>query len=426
MRGDLSETSAADACRELGGRGVTGAFEVDGPDGPGRIVFRDGRLLAAVSPTPRARLGDRLVSAGVLDDGALTDLLGRQAQATVRPRLGALLVAEGLVDDATVQRYVEQQLLDALHEIVGWHFGAFRFVESAPDDVPEVPLALDVDEALAEVARRDREWEELARVVPHLDAIPVAREHPSAVDASLAADERAVFEAVDGDRSVRQLARELGFGELEATRAVRELTLLGVVDVLLPADEVGAALDEAFASLGAHAGVGADADAEADLEFDVHTSRQLEVDEPPAAAVAPPSATDLDDDPGPEPYVLPITDAARPAPEVVAEVVADVVAEVELPPAEDDTVPDAVEVEAEVDDLADAPVAAPTPTPTPQPVAGGDVSEFLRELSRLAFDDQPTDDHDTRPRPRTDEPTERPAAADDRKKKRRGLFGLGG
>jgi hypothetical protein len=70
MRGDLSETAAADACRELAGRGATGAFEVDGPDGPARVLFRDGRLLAAVSPTPRARLGDRLVSAGVLDDAS--------------------------------------------------------------------------------------------------------------------------------------------------------------------------------------------------------------------------------------------------------------------------------------------------------------------------------------------------------------------
>jgi hypothetical protein len=469
MRGDLSETAAADACRELAGLGATGAFEVDGPDGPARVLFRDGRLVAAVSPTPRARLGDRLVSAGVLDDAVLTDALGRQARADVRPRLGALLVADGLVDDDAVQRHAREQLLDALVEIVGWHYGAFRFVEGAGDEFAEVPLDLDVDEALDEAARRQREWDELARLVPHLDAIPEVREHPAEVDASLTPDERAVFDAVDGVRSLRQLARELGLGELEATRAVHELSLLGVIDVRLPEDEIGAALDEAFASLGARY--------EAATDDDVPTARDTGLAEPPeerrprpgaeaapaepAAAPAEPAAApaereaapaepgsehpapstawshlreqaDLADEPEPEPYVLPIADAPANATalgedDLETELPPLAEVEAELPGEPDPDLPGESDPEPPGEGDATLPdEAAPSAPAAPAgPAAGTDVSEFLRELSRLAFDDPSPDEPATRSRPRPDEPAARPAA-DDRKRKRRGLFGLGG
>jgi hypothetical protein len=247
MLGDLSETSAADACRELARRGVTGALALDGPDGPGRILFVDGRLIAAVSPTPRARLGDRLVGAGLLQDDALTTALRIQADAPGRTRLGALLVERGLVGHDAVRLFVQEQLLDAMFEIIGWRYGTFEFAEGRGAEVPEVPLQLSVDDALVEVARRQQEWEELSQLIPDLEAIPAFRDPGSTASASLEPDEFAVLASVDGDRSIRELAADLGYGEFEAARIIYGLALLGIVEVRLPEDEVGAALDEALA-----------------------------------------------------------------------------------------------------------------------------------------------------------------------------------
>jgi hypothetical protein len=247
MRGDLSEMSAADACRDLARRGVTGALSLDGPDGPGRILLVDGRLIAAVSPTPRARLGDRLVGAGLLEDEALTTALRIQADDPGRTRLGALLVERGLIGHDAVRLFVQEQLLDAMFEIIGWRYGTFEFAEGRGAEVPEVPLELSVDDALVEVARRQQEWEELSQLIPDLDAVPAFRDPGSTASASLEPDEFAVLASVDGDRSIRELAADLGYGEFEAARIIYGLALLGIVEVRLPEDEVGAALDEALA-----------------------------------------------------------------------------------------------------------------------------------------------------------------------------------
>jgi hypothetical protein len=247
MRGDLSEMSAADACRDLARRGVTGALSLDGPDGPGRILLVDGRLIAAVSPTPRARLGDRLVGAGLLEDEALTTALRIQADAPGRTRLGALLVERGLVGHDAVRLFVQEQLLDAMFEIIGWRYGTFEFAEGRGAEVPEVPLQLSVDDALVEVARRQQEWEELSQLIPDLEAVPAFRDPGSTASASLEPDEFAVLASVDGDRSIRELAADLGYGEFEAARIIYGLALLGIIEVRLPEDEVGAALDEALA-----------------------------------------------------------------------------------------------------------------------------------------------------------------------------------
>jgi hypothetical protein len=247
MRGDLSETSAADACRELARRAATGALALEGPEGPGRILFVDGRLIAAVSPTPRARLGDRLVGAGLLDDDALTTALRLQADDPGSTRLGALLVGRGLVNHDAVRLFVQEQLLDAMFEIIGWRYGTFDFVEGRGAEIPEVPLELSVDDALVEVSRRQQEWDELSQLIPDLEAVPAFSSASSSASASLEPDEFAVLASVDGERSIRELAADLGYGEFEAARIVYGLALLGVLEVRLPEDEVGAALDEAFA-----------------------------------------------------------------------------------------------------------------------------------------------------------------------------------
>jgi hypothetical protein len=553
MRGDLSETSAADACRELARRRATGALALDGPEGPGRILFVDGHLIAAVSPTPRARLGDRLVGAGLLDDDALTTALRVQADEPGITRLGALLVDRGLVGHDAVRLFVQEQLLDAMFEIIGWRYGTYEFVPGRGTDIPEVPLELAVDDALVEVARRQQEWDELSQLIPDLDAVPMFREQTSTASASLEPDEFAVLASLDGDRTIRELAADLGYGEFDAARIVYGLALLGVIEVRLPEDEVGAALDEAFAyfsepsdempsptegdetveiselddgaeiahepevvvhlddpdptpapaldlepevfvapgvedgpeaedelqvevtdegaadepsaadeSSSADEPSSADVEVVLDADLDVwsariddevsavpdasaddHVDHAGRVDEPtapertePAAALPlddhlgeilaafreepPPAATGHDEDVGPD------GDEQADAEEVDA-------AASEPPPADPEEVgaaasePSAHEPEMSEPAATEPAGREPDPGGRRAPAASGDVSEFLRELSRLAIDDPPPGRREEPRRAADDEPPPpRPAPSDDTKRKKRGLFGWGG
>jgi hypothetical protein len=88
-----------------------------------------------------------------------------------------------------VRVFVQEQVLDALFEIIRWRYGAFAF---EPDDVAlgqGVPLSLSVDDALVEVARRQQEWNELSQVIPDLDSVPSFRTGGATATAALEPDD---------------------------------------------------------------------------------------------------------------------------------------------------------------------------------------------------------------------------------------------
>lgn len=499
MHGQLSARSVADVCRELAEASATGVLHITGLEAAGRLVFDQGRLVAASSPTPGSRLGDRLVNGGLLAEEALEQVLEEQtdAQPGERPRLGQLLVDRGLVPIGAVRLVVQEQLLDAVFDLIGWRDGTYRFEADADPDTPEVPLAVPVDQALVEVSRRREQWEALSEVIPTLDAVPRFREGASTSTADLEPDEFAVMASVDGTRSVRDLAYDLGYGEFEAARVVYALSLLGLVEVAPPVDEIGAALDDALAYLGGQAASAptdappsaaagpspsapapapgappADDDHEGideltqavagfDAEEPAAGSDRGGADDEPVAGAAELdwSASDEDE---PEPWsswdqrVAPPEQEQRSQPD---------------PPAHHEgggpeQPPQERTLEADLPDLsgfeelrlADRDEPAPPPEPEPEPPAeepapappsppsrqrfsptttDGDVSEFLRELSRLALDEEeeeedgaqaPAEPPGQAPRqPPAPEPRPRPAPEprEEPRKKKRGLFGFG-
>jgi hypothetical protein len=493
MHGQLRARSVADVCRELAEASATGVLHIAGIESAGRVVFDQGRLVAASSPTPGSRLGDRLVNGGLLAEEALEQVLEEQTDAPPgeRARLGQLLVDRGLVPLDAVRLVVQEQLLDAVFDLVDWREGTYRFEADAEPLASEVPLAVPVDQALIEVSRRREEWESVSEVIPTLDSVPQFREGASTSTADLEPDEFAVMASVDGVRSVRDLAYDLGYGEFEAARVVYALSLVGLVEVAPPVDEIGAALDDALAYMGGQAASGtsreqapgsADAtEAPARTEgLDELTQAVADFDDPPDPAATPGEHREMDwsssaedepelwssldeldevDEVDATPGAAEATEATEPTPptEPIGHETSD---------AHEDSAPERT-LEADLPDLSgfeelrladrDQQTAAPpepaeaAPTaeaetsqqPTPQPprhrsptTADGDVSEFLRELSRLALDDEeeaeaeapaaspPADTqppaHQPPPRPRpAPEPRQEP------KKKKRGLFGFG-
>lgn len=482
MRGDLSETPAPEVCRSLAAARADGVLDVEGPDGRGTVVWREGRIVAATSPTPRARLGDRLVGAGLLDEQQLADVLRRQARDQDERRLGAILVADGLIAHETIRRFAHEQVLDALFDVLSWRYGAYRLEPWQLGEVPEVPLELTVEQVLVEVARRQREWSELAQVIPDLSAVPSFRASARS-DAWLEPDEFAVLASIDGHRSVSELADDLGYGRFETARIVYGLHLLGVVDVAAPQDEIGRELEQALRGLidapDDHGLAETDPDPAASGRPVVGRPHRPAVTDVPGAPTpappAPPSSgavppRDAEPDPappGPTP-VPPEPDPAPPDPTPVPPEPDPTPA----PPEPDPAPPDPTLVPPEPDPApsaqpdrtpptpdVDAAPATPDPTPAPpephpqvprgtepehdpevgpepervEPAAAAppgeeeqdgppsedtDVSELLRELSQLTGQ-EPAPPPPARP-PRPASPP-----ADDSKRRRRGLFGRG-
>jgi hypothetical protein len=475
----------ADVCRELAEASATGVLHIAGLESAGRMVFDQGRLVAASSPTPGSRLGDRLVNGGLLAEDSLERVLEEQTDAPPgeRPRLGQLLVDRGLVPLDAVRLVVQEQLLDAVFDLVDWREGTYRFEADAEPVAPEVPLAVPVDQALMEVSRRREEWESVSEVIPTLDAVPRFREGASTSTADLEPDEFAVMASVDGVRSVRDLAYDLGYGEFEAARVVYALSLLGLVEVVPPVDEIGAALDDALAYVGGHAADEAAAEqasrATAAAEAPAPTTDEADgvdelaqavagFDDPSDSTGAPAEDRELDwsasDEDEPELWSslaelgddvdddqeAPATDAtaAEPQPADAPEAssaerartleadLPDMSGFEELRLADRDQQTSAPPEPVEAAPTAeDATPQQPAPRRWSPATADGDVSEFLRELSRLALDDEEEDEAEppaAQPppadnRPPAPQPPPRPAPPprEEPKKKKRGLFGFG-
>jgi hypothetical protein len=403
MRGDLSEMPATDVCRALATSGTAGVLEIEGPDGRGAIVFRDGRVIAATSPTPRARLGDRLVNAGLLDEDALDEVLRSQARADTHRRLGGLLVDQGLVSHDAVRLVAQEQVIDAVFDVVRWRYGGYRFDPGdLTDGADDVPIDIPVDQLLVEVARREQEWAELERVIPDLEAIPTFVSGTGSAVASLEPDEFTVLASIDGVRSVRDLADDLGYGQFEAARIVYGLTMLGIVEVTLPEDEVGRALDEALHALAdgqrpdAGAGEVEPAVAAAEPEVDEHepvAAAEPEVDEHEPVAAAGPTVEAVDEPAADAPdEVEPTADEVEeptpwessPAPAPATHHVIEVEVPSDATPAVDPTAPDDGTVPAPDDGTDQA--AGDGPAPEGEPAPDADESPSVVEVARLLAD----------------------------------------
>lgn len=347
MRGSLAETSVADLCRRLADAGATGTLEVEHPAGRGLLSFVDGRLAWAEPPTGDARLGDRLVHAGLLSRQHLEDALAAQRELESPPQLGILLVERGAASRDSIRVYVQEQILDALVELTLRSEGSYHFAPGSPPG-GELPADLAVNDALAAVGRRRDQWERIRAAIPDTEAVPhVAGQAPTSAE-RLEPDDVALLGAIDGRRSVRDLAVALGYGTYETLRIVYGLHLLGLVETRPPAPGPEPSVDlddEEFARL---------------LE-------ELDEEDGPTGAAASESA-------GPEPMA-----ELR---EILGGVTAEPAAEPE-PGHGGDEPADAAEPEGPEEEVA----AAPEPARREPRTRSGDVSEFLRELSQLAVDD---------------------------------------
>ncbi len=228
MYGNLADGTLPDALRQLAASGATGAVSLTAPGGSALIELRDGQIAHASSPAPSARIGTRLVAAGLLHQDDLEAALRSQGGSTDR-RLGLVLVQRGLALEEAVSLVLREQTLDAVFEILRMRRGSFDWTPSTRMR-NEVPCEMKLEEVLLDVARRQTEWAQLSRSVPDLDMVPSLVVGARAT-AGLVPEEIAMLARVDGRHTIRELADMVGHGHFDAARVIYGLMLLGVVSV---------------------------------------------------------------------------------------------------------------------------------------------------------------------------------------------------
>jgi hypothetical protein len=148
---------------------------------------------------------------------------------------GSVWFDEGSVAAATAGRAVNAVPVDeVIFELLRYRRGSFRF--SLDEQPPlETVQVLDLESTLLRALQLLDEWRALEAVVPSLshrvELVPELTVGHVTVDAG----RWAMLAAIADGTSVGKLAETLGMGEIDVSRAVRDLVDMGVVQVAPPA-----------------------------------------------------------------------------------------------------------------------------------------------------------------------------------------------
>src|SRR5258708_8457954 len=126
ISGSLKDVSVADVMQfvHLGRR--TGTLLLTRGAQHAMIGFHGGRLVSAQAPrTPK--LGDLLISSGLIDGATLDRAIHTQAIERERRSRGQLLVASGAIDAEGLRGVIAQQIEQAVSEVMVWDAGTFEF-----------------------------------------------------------------------------------------------------------------------------------------------------------------------------------------------------------------------------------------------------------------------------------------------------------
>src|SRR5579864_438229 len=126
ISGSLKDVSVADVMQfiHLGRR--TGTLLLTRGAQRAMIGFHGGRLVSAQAPrTPK--LGDLLISSGLLDRANLELAVQTQAHERERRSLGQVLVGSGAIDAEGLRQVIAQQIEQAVSEVMVWDAGTFEF-----------------------------------------------------------------------------------------------------------------------------------------------------------------------------------------------------------------------------------------------------------------------------------------------------------
>ena len=126
ISGSLKDVSVADVMQfiHLGRR--TGTLLLSRGSERAMIGFHGGRLVSAQAPrTPK--LGDLLISSGMIDRGILDGAIRAQNEEVERRSLGQILVTSGSIDAQGLRQVIAEQIEQAVSEVMVWDTGTFEF-----------------------------------------------------------------------------------------------------------------------------------------------------------------------------------------------------------------------------------------------------------------------------------------------------------
>jgi tetratricopeptide (TPR) repeat protein len=228
IKGSLREASLAEVCQLLALGMKTGCLSVADRSRFGQVFFDRGRVTFARIINRRDRLGDLLVTDGVLTQEQIDAVLEEQTRNPDR-RLGELLVGNELIAREQLQRYIHMQIEEAVCHLFTWSRGQFYFEAGEKPEPGEMTMSINAESLLLEAARRVDEWSLIQKRIPSLELVfELDRERLAESGAKLSDEQNTIAQMLDGERTVQDIMDETGLGEFEVGQPLFGLLQAGL------------------------------------------------------------------------------------------------------------------------------------------------------------------------------------------------------
>ncbi|MBI4704192.1 MAG: DUF4388 domain-containing protein [Deltaproteobacteria bacterium] len=218
----------------------SGELCVHGEGGARSLYFEAGHVVAAHSTAEKERLGEVLFSFGAMT----REQVARTLRAvTPQKRFGEAAVELGFIGREDLFRLLGKQIEEIVFAVMAVRAGSFYFVDHFDEARLPYRVSVAITGLLMEGARRLDEMQCFRARIPSADHVP-ARVPGHRFDPD--AEHGALYQSIDGARSIAELGRILGQGEFETTLGVFHLLQAGVACIQPPRAGGPAAIVELF------------------------------------------------------------------------------------------------------------------------------------------------------------------------------------
>lgn len=223
----LGPTTVLEIINMVATNGWRGELVVLGDGSERRLSCERGALKSASSNVPNERLGEVMVSIGVISPDQLAECVlgaGRQR------RFGEIAMDRGFITREQLFDMLQKQLERIFQNALLVDAGHYWFTEAEESPgASDLSLHVPIQHALMQSVQRIDEMAEYRSRVPSGELCPVLTDKAGRM--SLGDSMRPVALMCDGARSIVEIARQLRVDEFDVTRVVSQLLQLGCVEL---------------------------------------------------------------------------------------------------------------------------------------------------------------------------------------------------
>ena len=239
IEGPLRELGIHDVFQLLDLSRKTGALRVTSElrHNEGKIYFDNGVVVSAEIRSNPHPLGAMLLRTGKITEADFERARDMQQRQGDKRRIGEILVSLGVITQREVERQIRFQIEEVVFEVMSWNEGYFSFADEVESTLPtELTVRIPVEALLMEGARRIDEWSRIENRISHVGVVPSLAPPPEGGggELDLLPSEWEVLALIDGDRSVRGIATELGRSDFEVAKTLFGLESAGVIVLVDP------------------------------------------------------------------------------------------------------------------------------------------------------------------------------------------------